>query len=103
MTITEADRIDMLAELRRCHGDRLGDIIVQHLPPTGWGDVARISDINRLEHRIDTEIGRLEHRIDTEIGRLENRIDRLTTVVTWTGGLFVTCFLSLFALIATKL
>jgi hypothetical protein len=91
MTITEADRIDMLAELRRCHGDRLGDIIVQHLPPTGWGDVARISDINRLEHRIDTEIG-----------RLENRIDRLTTVVTWTGGLFVTCFLSLFALIATK-
>lgn len=92
MTITEADRIDMLAELRRCHGDRLGDIIVQHLPPTGWGDVARISDINRLEHRIDTEIG-----------RLENRIDRLTTVVTWIGGIFVTCFLSLFALIATKL
>jgi hypothetical protein len=98
MTITEADRIDMLAELRRCHGDRLGDIIVQHLPPTGWGDVARISDINRLE----MDINRLEHRIDTEIGRLENRIDRLTTVVTWTGGLFVTCFLSLFALIATK-
>ena len=92
MTITEADRIDMLAELRRCHGDRLGDIIVQHLPPTGWGDVARISDINRLEHRIDTEIG-----------RMENRIDRLTTVVTWIGGIFVTCFLSLFALIATKL
>lgn len=92
MTITEADRIDMLAELRRCHGDRLGDIIVQHLPPTGWGDVARISDINRLEHRIDTEIG-----------RLENRIDRLTTVVTWIGGIFVTCFLSLFALITTKL
>jgi len=92
MTITEADRIDMLAELRRCHGDRVGDIIVQHLPPTGWGDVARISDINRLEHRIDTEIG-----------RMENRIDRLTTVVTWIGGIFVTCFLSLFALIATKL
>ncbi|MFZ9393939.1 MAG: hypothetical protein ACO28P_08300, partial [Ilumatobacteraceae bacterium] len=98
MTITEADRIDMLAELRRLHGDRLGDIIVQHLPPIGWGDVARISDINRLE----MDINRLEYRIDTEIGRLENRIDRLTTVVTWTGGLFVTCFLSLFALIATK-
>ena len=99
MHITEADRIDMLAELRRCHGERVGDIIVQHLPPTGWGDVARISDINRLE----MDINRLEHRIDTEIGRLENRVDRLTTVVTWIGGIFVTCFLSLFALIATKL
>ena len=81
MTITEADRIDMLAELRRCHGDRVGDIIVQHLPPTGWGDVARITDINRLERRID----------------------RLTTVVTWMGGVFVACFLGLFSLIATKL
>ena len=81
MTITEADRIDMLAELRRCHGDRVGDIIVQHLPPTGWGDVARITDISRLE----------------------NRIDRLTTVVTWMGGVFVACFLGLFSLIATKL
>ena len=92
MNITEADRIDMLAELRRCHGDRVGDIIVQHLPPTGWGDVARITDINRLENRLDTEIS-----------RLENRIDRLTTVVTWMGGVFVACFLGLFSLIATKL
>ena len=92
MNITEADRIDMLAELRRCHGDRVGDIIVQHLPPTGWGDVARITDINRLENRLDMEIS-----------RLENRIDRLTTVVTWMGGVFVACFLGLFSLIATKL
>ena len=92
MNITEADRIDMLAELRRCHGDRVGDIIVQHLPPTGWGDVARITDINRLENRLDMEIS-----------RLQNRIDRLTTVVTWMGGVFVACFLGLFSLIATKL
>ena len=81
MNITEADRIDMLAELRRCHGERVGNIIVEHLPPTGWGDVARVSDIIRLE----------------------NRIDRLTTVVTWMGGVFVACFLSLFSVIATKL
>ncbi|MEY3691360.1 MAG: hypothetical protein RJB57_1016 [Actinomycetota bacterium] len=92
MNITEADRIDMLAELRRCHGERVGNIIVQHLPPTGWGDVARITDINRLENRLDTEIS-----------RLEDRIDRLTTVVTWMGGVFVACFLGLFSLIATKL
>ncbi len=88
MNITEADRIDMLAELRRCHGDRVGDIIVQHLPPTGWGDVARVSDINQLK---------------VDFSRLENRIDRLTTVVTWMGGVFVACFLGLFSLIATKL
>jgi hypothetical protein len=99
LNITEADRIDMLAELRRCHGDRVGDIIVQHLPPTGWGDVARVSDI----HRLEVDINRLENHIETQIDRLENCIDRLTTVVTWMGGVFVACFLGLFSLIATNL
>ena len=88
MNITEADRIDMLAELRRCHGDRVGDIIVQHLPPTGWGDVARVSDINQLK---------------LDFSRLERRIDRLTAAMMWVSGIFVACFAGLYSLIATKL
>ena len=88
MNITESDRIDMLAELRRCHGDRVGDIIVQHLPPTGWGDVARVSDINQLK---------------VDFSRLERRIDRLTAAMTWVSGIFVACFAGLYSLIATKL
>jgi len=89
MQITEADRLDMLAELRRCHGERVGNIIVAHLPPVGWGDIARAHDIARLEQRIDTsdaarahDIARLEQRIDAsdaarahDIARLEQRID----------------------------
>ena len=88
MNITEADRIDMLAELRRCHGDRVGDTIVQHLPPTGWGDVARVSDINQLK---------------VDFSRLERRIDRLTAAMMWVSGIFVACFAGLYSLIATKL
>jgi hypothetical protein len=99
LNITEADRIDMLAELRRCHGDRVGDIIVQHLPPTGWGDVARVSDI----HRLEVDINRLENHIDTQIDRLERRIDRLTAAMMWISGIFVACFAGLYSLIATKL
>ena len=99
MNITEADRIDMLAELRRCHGERVGDIIVEHLPPTGWGDVARVSDITRLENHVNTEID----RVRADISRLEKRIDRLTTAMMWISGIFVTCFGGLYGLIATKL
>jgi hypothetical protein len=89
MQITEADRLDMLAELRRCHGERIGDIIVEHLPPAGWGDLARHADIARLEQRIEAsdlaheaDIARLEQRIEAsdlahqaDIARLERRID----------------------------
>ena len=46
MAITEANRLDMHAELRRSHEEKVGDIIMEHLPPTGWGDVARVQDVD---------------------------------------------------------
>lgn len=99
MTITEADRLDMLAELRRCHGDRVGDIIVAHLPPTGWGDVARVQDITRLEVSRVQDITRLE----AEIARLDRRIDNLAHAMWAMGGITAAGFIGLFSLIAVKL
>ena len=117
MQITEADRLDMLAELRRCHGERVGNIIVAHLPPVGWGDIARAHDIARLEQRIDTsdaarahDIARLEQRIDAsdaarahDIARLDKRIDNLGSAMWAMGGIMAAGFISLFTLVATKL
>jgi hypothetical protein len=88
MHITEADRIDMLAELRRCHGERVGDIIVAHLPPVGWGDIARQADIARLE---------------IDIARLEHRVDRLVTAVRAAGAMIFSGFAGLCALVITSL
>jgi hypothetical protein len=117
MQITEADRLDMLAELRRCHGERVGNIIVAHLPPVGWGDIARAHDIARLEQRIDAsdaarahDIARLEQRIDAsdaarahDIARLDKRIDNLGSAMWAMGGIMAAGFISLFTLVATKL
>lgn len=124
MQITEADRLDMLAELRRCHGERIGDIIVEHLPPAGWGDLARQIDISRLEQRIDAsdlaraqDIARLERRIEAsdlahqadiarlerEIARLDGRINNLAGAMWAMGGIMTAGFMGLFTLIATKL
>ena len=124
MQITEADRLDMLAELRRCHGERIGDIIVEHLPPAGWGDLARQVDIVRLEQRIDAsdlaraqDIARLERRIEAsdlahqadiarlerEIARLDGRINNLAGAMWAMGGIMTAGFMGLFSLIATKL
>jgi len=124
MQITEADRLDMLAELRRCHGERIGDIIVEHLPPAGWGDLARQIDISRLEQRIDAsdlaraqDIARLERRLDDsdlarqadiarlerEIARLDGRINNLAGAMWAMGGIMTAGFMGLFTLIATKL
>jgi len=48
MTITEAERFQMHEALSTAHGKEVAVIIMEHLPPTGWGDVARRSDVADL-------------------------------------------------------
>lgn len=106
MHITEADRIEMLAELRRCHGQRVGDIIAEHLPPVSWQDVARSSDIVALRRDTDSlrrDVESLREEIRAVEARLSKRIDNLAAAMWAMGGFMVTGFVGLFALIATKI
>jgi tetrahydromethanopterin S-methyltransferase subunit G len=64
MTISEAQRFEMHLGLRNILGDEVANSLMEHLPPSGWSDVARTGDIATISARID---------------RLETRIDRLDT------------------------
>ncbi len=69
----------------------MANILMEHLPPAGWSDVARQSDIYRLETRMDHLEQRLERRVDSVVYGL------------WAlGGLMATGFFGLFAVIITK-
>ena len=59
MTITEARRPEMHLALRGILGESVADTMMEHMPPTGWADVARKDDVARVEQRID----RLESRM----------------------------------------
>lgn len=92
MTISEAQRFELHAGLRKVMGDEVANTLMEHLPPSGWADVARESDIDRLESRIDTAERRLDNRIDGVVKGL------------WAlGSLMVTCFIGTISMIATKL
>lgn len=60
MTISEGQRFEMHLGLRKTLGDNVANSLMEHLPPSGWSDVARTADIDRIDARID----RLEARID---------------------------------------
>jgi len=45
MSISEAERFDMQVGLRSHLGDHVANILMEHLPPSGWSDVARKQDI----------------------------------------------------------
>ena len=54
---------------------------MEHLPPSGWTDVARKHDITLLEHEIIL--------VKEEVGRIERRLNILI-VSTLTFGLAIT-------------
>ncbi len=87
MAITEGQRFDMQVGLRKAMGDQVANILMEHLPPAGWSDVARQSDIDRLEMRMD---------------HLERRVDSVVYGLWALGGLMTTGFFGLFAVIITK-
>lgn len=54
MPITDKQRFDLHAALRRVLGEELGDVMIEHLPPVGWADVALSRDIVAVRGDIDS-------------------------------------------------
>ena len=59
MTISEAQRFEMHLGLRNTLGDVVANSLMEHLPPSGWSDVARTGDVDRINARMD--------RLETEM------------------------------------
>ena len=85
MTISEAQRFEMHRGLKKLLGDAVADSLMEHLPPSGWDDVARTRDIDLLDRRIsslETSFAELRsefHRMSVEIN---NRLDSFTRFAT---------------------
>lgn len=77
MSISEQDRLEMHLELKRLMGDAVAETLMRHLPPSGWGDVARKHDLDMLTRRADAFEQRFDKRIDDLESRLNTRIDGL--------------------------
>jgi hypothetical protein len=60
MSISEAQRFDMQIGLRQQLGDDVANTLMEHLPPSGWSDVARTRDIEFIDKRIGMLVKRLD-------------------------------------------
>ena len=87
MTITEADRFEMHLELRKFLADKVAETLMEHLPPSGWGDVARRSDIDHLRD---------------QFADLKATTCGLAAGMWALGSLTAAGFIGLFTVIATK-
>ncbi|MGA1447812.1 MAG: hypothetical protein ACO33F_03085, partial [Ilumatobacteraceae bacterium] len=74
-------RLRLHHSLREKIGITVADELMEFLPPGGWGDLARRSDLEVVERRLDAKIDALGARLDAKIdalgARLDARIDAL--------------------------
>ena len=71
MTITNAQRHDLHKALEQILGAERANVLMEHLPPVGWADVATKRDLDHLEERLckDLELQSANLRNDLS-GRL---------------------------------
>jgi len=107
VTITESRRFVLHRALRDQFGASVADTLMEHLPPTGWGDVARQSDVALLK----TDITRLEgevHKIrEVDLPALRTGIinevnllmtEKLNSHLRWVISLLSAQFIALLAI-----
>lgn len=65
----------MHESLKRLVGDDVAETIMEHLPPSGWGDVARTHDLDALGENIRLQFQQVDRRFE-EIDRRFEEVDR---------------------------
>ena len=78
----DAKRLRLHRSLEKVIGIDVADELIDFLPPSGWGDLVRKSDLEATERRLDAKIDAVGARLDTKIdalgARLDARIDALS-------------------------
>jgi hypothetical protein len=71
----DAKRLRLHRSLEKVIGVDVADELIDFLPPSGWGDLVRRSDLEATERRLDADIDALGARLDAKIDALGARLD----------------------------
>ena len=99
--MTEARRTEMHIGLRESLGPRVADSLMEHLPPSGWGDVARQSEMVLRFDMVQIQFEMIERRfeeIDRRFDGIDKRLDMIESRMRLMIGTGLTIGLALFGL-----
>ena len=74
MSITDSKRTDIHNCLRDLMGHDMADIMMEFLPPVGWGEVVRRQDVNSLGVALRSEMSVMGSDLRTEIAAVRNEL-----------------------------
>ena len=88
--VADGTRFKVQTGLREKLGEELGDLVMDYLPPTDWGQVARVQDVQSV--RTDVQL------LKMELDALRRDVDRIDRTLKWFIGVNVAVFLGMYAL-----
>jgi hypothetical protein len=74
MAIDERARHDLFSRLEEILGQEHATVLMEHLPPVGWADVATKQDLDQLEARLEARIDFVESGLGARIDVSEQRL-----------------------------
>ena len=80
MSSHEADRLNLHQTLRGLMPEDVADILMAHLPPIGWSNVATKDDINLLRAEMIQRFGFVDEKfkqIDARFDQIDSRLDQM--------------------------
>ena len=72
MAIDERSRHVLFNRLQEILGEEQATVLMEHLPPVGWAEVATKRDLERLESQFSRDLDQLEIRFEA---KLDAKID----------------------------
>ena len=78
MAVSEESRHRLYSKLELVLGSEEATVLMEHLPPVGWADVATKRDLDALEARIGGRFEAVDARfeaVDVRFDALESRMD----------------------------
>jgi hypothetical protein len=95
MTISQSDRYDLQQHLQTVLREKMGNMLMEHLPPSGWSDVARTRDIDMIRQ----EMRNLEVRTDARLDMIDLQLAQLSKRVSYAITSGIAMFATLLALL----
>jgi hypothetical protein len=94
MSMTESRRTEMHIGLRESLGPRVADSLMEHLPPSGWADVARQSEVNLRFDMVQVQFEMIDRRFE----EIDRRLDAIEARMRFMIASGLTIGLALFGL-----
>lgn len=98
MSTSEKARLEMHLGLKNSLGERVAEIVMEHLPPAGWSDLARKSDLDHFAALTGARFDQVESRLEG----IDRRLNGLAAGMWAMGTISSASFIALFTVLATK-